>query len=120
MPKLIDLDGRFLKLLQPDGKLMQRVDFLAEADGVIFQCPKCAATCEAGEEDGRHFFRGAHSVICWFVGKVGDDVDPKPGRWVPSGTGLDDLTFVGPAAASVLLTGPGCGWHGFVKNGIAE
>lgn len=31
---------------------------------------------------------------------------------------LSDLTFIGPGAASVLVTG--CGWHGFVKNGEAQ
>ncbi len=51
-----------------------------------------------------------------------DDLDPK-GRWTPSGTGLDDLTFVpgNPArAVSVLLTNPdGCGWHGYIRDGEA-
>ena len=89
---------------------MPTVDTLAEADGVWFLCPKCYAD-NGGEV-------GTHSVICWFVGKVPDDAEPKPGRWVPSGSGIDDLTFVGPNAASVLLTG-GCRWHGFVRNGDA-
>lgn len=88
------------------------VDSLAEADGVWFLCPKCYA-----ENGGRI---GTHSVICWFVGKVSDDVDPKPGRWTPTGTGLHDLTFVPSPerSQSVLLTG-GCLWHGFVVNGDA-
>jgi hypothetical protein len=118
--KLTDLDARFLRW--DDARSWQTVDILAEASGVIFQCPKCAEGKERGEEDGRRFVRGAHSVICWFVGKVPDDADPKPGRWTPSGTGLDDLTFVPgdpPRAISVLLTGPGCGWHGFVRQGEA-
>jgi hypothetical protein len=88
------------------------VDTLAEAHGVMFLCPKCYAT-NGGEV-------GTHHVLCWFVGKVPDDADPKPGRWNPSGTGIDDLTFVGPGAASVLLTSEeGCQWHGFVNNGDA-
>lgn len=88
------------------------VDTLAEADGVWFLCPKCCS-----ENGGRV---GTHAVICWFVGKVSDDVDPKPGRWTPTGTDLSDLTFVPSAGRSnsVLLTG-GCGWHGFVVNGDA-
>src|SRR5205823_3280847 len=109
----------------------------AEADGVQFQCPLCAERLanarkatgntepgtagEVGEEGGRRFVRGAHYVICWFRGKVPDDLNPKPGRWTPSGTGLDDLTFVPgtPAlAVSVLLTS-GCGWHSFVRDGEA-
>ena len=88
------------------------VDRLEEADGVWFLCPKCYAA-----NGGRI---GTHAVLCWFVGRVPDDVDPKPGRWTPIGTGLRDLTFVPSAGRtqSVLLTG-GCGWHGFVVDGDA-
>ena len=85
---------------------------LADADGVWFLCPKCYA-----QNDG---CVGTHAVICWFVGRVPDDVEPKPGRWTPTGTDLTDLTFVPSAGRtqSVLLTA-GCGWHGFVVNGDA-
>jgi hypothetical protein len=107
--RLVDLEAEFMKNL--DEKSMTAVPTLAEADGIMFICPKCFV-----EKGGPV---GAHRVLCWFVGRVPDDRDPKPGRWQPSGTGLDDLTFVGPAAASVLLSGPGCGWHGFVRNGDA-
>lgn len=92
---------------------IQAVETLAEADGVMFLCPKCHA------ENGGPV--GTHSVICWFVGRVVDDVDPKPGRWTPKGTGLHDLTFVPSAGRShsVLLKGA-CAWHGFVTNGAAS
>ena len=106
---LRELEAKFLTLL-PD-KSMRRHEDLLEADGVMFLCPKCFAT-----NKGRV---GTHSVICWFVNRVPDDLNPKPGRWNPSGTSLDDLTFVGPRAVSVLLTS-GCGWHGFVKDGCVE
>lgn len=88
------------------------VETLTEADGVWFLCPKCFAA-NGGSV-------GTHSVICWFVGKVSDDVEPKPGRWTPTGTGLLDLTFVPSAGRShsVLLTG-GCTAHFFVTNGDA-
>lgn len=117
MPRLRDLKGEFLRY-KPEvvngvrSDVFHRVGALQEADGVIFLCPKCFA-----ENNGP---AGTHSVICWFVGKVPDDLHPIPGRWNPSGSGLDDLTFVGPGAASVLLTGAGCGWHGFVRNGSAD
>lgn len=86
---------------------------LEQAQGIMFLCPKCFVT-NNGEV-------GTHSIICWFKDRgVPDDMDPKPGRWIPQGTGIEDLTFIGPGAASILLTGEGCGWHGFIKNGDAS
>lgn len=109
---LRELDAWFLKYVkEPDAVYYQQTENLAEADGVEFLCPRCFEN-NKGEV-------GTHKVLCWFVGKVADDVFPRPGRWNPSGTGLDDLTFVQPGAVSVLLTGPGCGWHGYVQNGRA-
>lgn len=105
---LRDLDATFTKRLDERSR---RTDVpMAEADGVDFLCPKCFAA-NGGPV-------GTHRVICWFAGRVPDDATPGPGRWIPSGTGLDDLTFVGPNAASVLLQG-GCAWHGFIRNGEA-
>jgi len=88
------------------------VDTLAEAQGVWFLCPLCFM-----KNEGRV---GTHAVLCWFVGLVPDDIVPKPGRWTPQGTGLDDLTFVPSAerSQSVALTS-GCAWHGFVMKGEA-
>lgn len=111
------LDGRLLRR-RIDGVYETHEGPLADADGVIFQCPLCAQGKEPREEGGRRFVVGVHYVLCWFVGRVPDDVNPRPGRWNPSGTGLDDLTFVGPGAVSVLLTS-GCGWHGHVEQGSA-
>ena len=116
--RITDLDGSFLRLV--DGGF-RRQEHIEGGDGVIFQCPKCADGLEQGEENGRRFVRGAHYIICWFVGRVPDDLSPKPGRWTPSGTGLDDLTFVPgdpPRPVSVQVT-TGCCWHGHVMNGDA-
>lgn len=111
MPKLRELSVQFVTLV--DDRTLQMHDDISKADGVQFLCPKCFV--DNGNSDV-----GTHSIICWFSGKVGDAVDPKPGRWNPQGTGYDDLTFVPPGAVSVLLPGPhGCGWHGFVRNGEA-
>lgn len=111
MPSLIELEAKFYKRL--DDRSSKVVKKLSDADGVMFLCPKCFAA-----NGGRV---GTHSVICWFTGKVDADVAPGPGRWNPRGTGLKDLTFVGPGAYSVLLPGPGgCGWHGYVANGEAN
>lgn len=108
--RLQELRATFLKLLKPDGSSKMFVSF-AEADGIMFLCPKCFV-----ENNGSV---GTHSVICWFVGKVPDETNPKPGRWHPFGTGINDLTFGGPGSYSVLLTS-GCNWHGFIVNGIAQ
>ncbi len=108
---LDELEGRFLRHTA-EGHFAY-TDGLADADGVWFLCPQCYA-----QNGGRV---GTHAVICWFVGRVPDDVQPGPGRWTPAGTGLADLTFVPgtpPRAVSVQLSG-GCYWHGHVANGAA-
>lgn len=88
------------------------VDALADAQGIEFLCPLCFKV------NGGNV--GTHHVICWFAGRgVPDEVSPKPGRWNPSGTGIDDLTFIPPGAVSVQLLG-GCNWHGYVSDGNAE
>jgi len=118
MMKLRQLEARFVKLVLeppqeywPQGRPTHHyVDSLAEADGVFFLCPLCFA------KNGGAV--GTHMVGCWFKGKVPDWIEPGPGRWNPSGSSLDDLTFVGPEAVSVLLRA-GCQWHGFVRNGDA-
>lgn len=122
--KLRDLDAKLMirrvdpveeSPAHPTGQSETWVDepSLDQAHGIRFLCPKCWA-----ERGGAI---GTHSVVCWFEGRVPDDALPGPGRWTPSGTGIDDLTFV-PGnlhhAVSVALIG-GCGWHGFVKDGDA-
>jgi len=78
---------------------------LDNAQGLLFVCPKCHSA------QGRP---GSHSVLCWFRNRgVPDDETPGPGRWDVSGTGFDDLSL----SPSVHLSGPGCGWHGFIRNG---
>jgi len=111
--RLIDLDAKFLKR-NADGSSQVEGVLLSEADGIIFLCPKCYVA--KGSDVG------VHSIICWFVGRVPDDLLPGPGRWNPSGTGIDDLTFVPPGNVSVSLESnpAGCRWHGHVKNGEAK
>lgn len=114
MPTLKVLEAEFLKVesITPQ-TVYQRINDLSQADGIIFLCPKCYITNKGKV--------GTHSVICWFVGKVPDNLSPKPGRWTPQGTGLHNLTFIPSAGRSnsVLLTS-GCGWHGFITNGNAD
>lgn len=124
MTKLRELEAQFLRYerrelgLPTDSPRASHVvhvyvHTLAEADGIFFLCPKCFAA-NGGKV-------GTHGVLCWFEDRVPDDVVPGPGRWKPTGTGYDDLSFVpGKHSNSVLLLGDGCGWHGFVTNGSAE
>lgn len=108
--KLSDLDAEFIRAKDDLSGDLRKAATLAEANGVMFLCPLCFTT-----NGGRV---GTHMVICWFTG-VSLAIPPHPGRWNPSGTSMDDLTFVPPGAVSVLLT-LGCKWHGFVKNGKVE
>ena len=117
--RLRELEAHFVKLVLeaanehwPLGApTIHAVKSLPEADGVWFLCPLCF-TRNGGS-------MGTHMVGCWFRGRVPDWVDPKPGRWTPFGTGIDDLTFVPPPASiSVFLTS-GCMWHGHIKQGAA-
>ena len=80
---------------------------MAEADGVIFLCPKCFVDNKGPE--------GTHSVICWRP-RVPVGVPPAPGRWEFEGTGLTDLTLRA-SSSSILLTGGGCAAHFFITNG---
>jgi hypothetical protein len=103
--KFAELKPQFYKIVEP-GKLHQEVDVLTDAQGVWFLCPKCF------EANGRNNI-GVHGVICWFRDRgVPDTEDPRPGRWVVSGSSYTDLSL----SPSILLTS-GCGWHGYVTNG---
>jgi hypothetical protein len=102
--KLTDLSPQFLKHV--DDTHFHRVDSIAEADGLLFLCPKCFVA------NGGKI--GTHSVICW-TPSVPQTVKPIPGRWNLVGTSFDDLSLVA-GSSSVKLEG-GCQWHGFVTNG---
>ena len=85
------------------------VDAIADADGVMFLCPKCFLS-NGGDI-------GTHMVICWRP-RVSADVSPKPGRWEFEGSGIEDLTLVA-GSSSVLLIG-GCAAHFHIRNGAIE
>ncbi len=105
--RLVELEPRFQRIVEP-GKRWQEVDTLAEAQGVMFLCPKC------WRSNGGPV--GTHAVVCWFLDRgVADSETPGPGRWRGLGTSLEDLTLEA-GSSSILLTG-GCQWHGFIRNG---
>lgn len=92
---------------------MPYADKIEDAQGVEFLCPKCFAA-------NGNSSRGTHGVICWSSSRgVPDDATPGPGRWRLVGTGYHDLSLMEEPgkSRSVLLTGDGCKWHGFVTNG---
>lgn len=86
------------------------VDTLAEADMIMFLCPLCF-----GKNGGNV---GTHSVMVTFADRnVPDEAGSRgnggqPTRWTASGTNLYDLV----CSPSILLTGPGCQWHGFIGS----
>lgn len=104
--KLTDLEPQFLKITVPS-KEQRYVDSIAEADGVMFLCPKCYV------EHG-HSAIGTHQVLCWAL-HVPLTESPGPGRWELVGTGYADLTLRA-GSSSVALT-DGCAAHFFVQNG---
>lgn len=105
--RLRDLEAEFVIRVDDSRRQRDGEISLTQADGVMFLCPVCYGA-NAGPV-------GTHSVLCWFRGKVPDHETPGPGRWDPSGCGIDDLTL----SPSVHLQGSGCGWHGWVRNGDA-
>lgn len=96
-----------LHIVEAEVEHRVEVDTLAEADGVQYLCPKCF-TCNGGPV-------GTHSILNWFVGKVPDNITPTGGRWIPQGE-LENLTYIGPSSASVLLTGA-CQAHFHIRDG---
>ncbi len=104
--RLTELEPQFLKRI--DDSNFREVDSIAEADGIMFVCPLCF------ENNGKSNI-GVHSVLCWNP-SVPQTTAPVPGRWNLVGTGYGDLTLQA-GSSSILLTGEGCGWHGFIGNG---
>lgn len=102
--KLAELEPRFLRA--ESETVSAFVDSVAEADGIIFLCPKCFAANGGA--------RGTHSVICWQP-HVPPERAPRPGRWRFEGAGLADLSLVA-GSSSVLLT-TGCMAHFLVQRG---
>lgn len=125
--KLSDLNAQFIGGLDPIADSYHTVAGLDGAQGVMFQCPKCAQGKEIieqeddfeGESVMMKGVSGAHYIICWFKNPmkarpVPESISPGPGRWTAWGTCIDDLTLT----PSVFLK-TGCAWHGFIRDGVA-
>ena len=105
---LTALNPHFLKISRSQdntGIYWDRVPTLAEADGIIFSCPKCKDKLNAA---GIHM---DHSLTAWKPGT--DPGIPGRARWHMTGTGYTDLTLT----PSIMIVG-GCSWHGYVTNGM--
>jgi hypothetical protein len=124
--KLRDLEARFFRswiehhepgawvngVMSPDGvhRYRKEVDTLAEAHDIMFLCPLCF------QKNGGA--KGTHSVLVSFAGRdipdgCGSVGTNGPSRWtIVGGSSLDDLQLT----PSILLGGPGCGWHGFIGS----
>lgn len=103
--RLTELEPSFLA--RTDDTHYGAVESIAEADGIIFVCPKCLAAKGARP--------GVHSIVCWRP-HVPQTTQPTPGRWEFVGSGYEDLTLVA-GSSSILLTGPGCAAHFFIRAG---
>ena len=107
--QLIDLDAEFFRWEERDGKTyLPEVAALAEAQGVIFDCPVCRSP--------------GHSIMVGFRDRgvpahLGTrDAAGKQTLWqVAGGTGLHDLTL--SPSVDCTPSNPNC-WHGFITNGV--
>lgn len=109
---ILALEPQLIRLLPPrDGRRFEHVPqslITDDVDGIAFLCPLCY------ERNGGPV--GTHQVLCWRP-RVPAGIEPGPGRWELTGTGLSDLTLVA-GSSSVLLGGlGGCGANFFIRAG---
>jgi len=100
--KLTALDPALYRVSAPG--CYTPVTDLAEAQGVMFLCPRCFAV--------KGSVAGVHSVMVWFRGRDVPPDETPAARWVVSGYDLNDLTL----KPSIHIQ-TGCKWHGFVIAG---
>ena len=103
--RFLDLEPSFLRI--KSDTVYERVESIADADGVDFLCPRCFET-----NQGRV---GTHGIICWRPRVPLSPTKSGPGRWELVGTSLSDLSLVA-SPTSVKLEG-GCNAHFIVRNG---
>lgn len=102
--KLIDLDAHLVIATSlTDIDYLPAMAAVADAHGVMFECPKCHN----------------HSVLVWFKDRPQLHGAWEPlARWTATGHTLHDLTLT----PSINLDTPGatgCKWHGWLMNGDA-
>ena len=131
--KLRDLDAKFVGQWKPDGGFRELGDSIDSAQGILFQCPRCAAGKAAGADDAIHrYIEGDHYILIWFTNPRNAPVVPvDPNwsnrcRWTLSGDTIDSLTLSPSVDLSKgdpshgIKPDPNCMWHGQVSNGEAS
>lgn len=98
MTTLASLNPFFLTRL--DETSCEGHDRLAEADGVVMDCPGCRR----------------HRALFW-SDKVPASAFPGPERHLFSGSGLDDLTVERKGAPHLIVRCP-CQWTGHIVDGV--
>jgi len=140
--RLRDLDAHFVFAATKTGCRFLHGESVGGAQGVIFQCPKCAEGKEVvvdhERETGgqpRRFVVGAHYIRVFFSNPSGeiapadadlrDDGTPNP-RWTMEGTTLDGLSLTPSINCDIpwkdkdgVEHESSCKFHGYVKNGDA-
>lgn len=122
--KLTDLEPRFVvyetvdarehtRFARPDSDgVLHPIPFI-ESQGIEFLCPICFV-----KNNGA---LGTHLCSVTFAGRGATDTqgshneEGKAVRWNVSGDSFENLT----TTPSILLIG-GCGWHGFITNGVMK
>lgn len=89
-----------------------KVETLAEAQGIEFDCPVCGQT---RPDSHSHRVQVAFRDRGVLEHQGSRASDGKPSRWAVSGTGIDDLTL--QPSVDCTHSDPGC-WHGFVTAGM--
>lgn len=112
---LAQLDAKFITLpsdpQQKGWHVEDSRELIAEWQGIRFTCP-CHYVANGNSDIG------VHKTVCWFRNRgVPDDLDPGPSRWTPSGTSIDDLTFVPGTPAVAISVQADC--HFWIRNGHA-
>lgn len=108
--KLTELEPEFHRYETRDGREhIIKVETLAEAQGVQFDCPKCQPY--------------PHAVIVTFRDRWALDHQGSqsshggPSRWNVAGASFEDLTLTPSIDCS---QGGGCTFHGFITNGAVS
>jgi hypothetical protein len=116
--RLTQLDPQFVTYEDTgEHKYIHHVKTLAEAQGIMFLCPRCFVA-------NGYTNVGTHQVLCWSRSAgASEHADPRPGRWQMVGTNFSDLTLngdllgmPGQGSRSIQLLG-GCNWHGYITDG---